>query len=92
MGVVGAMKWQVFPCVEVEHCQMVSPEAHLSSTYHNSSQFDGQAFWPVVWQFPARWILVHLHHCHLKTTQALKHIRQAQENSLKKSRPVNHWQ
>jgi len=58
----------------------------------NSIQFDGQAFWPVVWRFPASWMLVHSHHCHLKTTRALKHVRQTLENSPKKSRPVNHWQ
>jgi len=58
----------------------------------NSSQFDGQAFGPVVWRFPAGWILVHSHHCHLKTTWSLEHVRQARENSPKKSKPVNHWQ
>jgi len=58
----------------------------------NSSQFDGQAFWPVVWWFPAGWMLVYSCHCHLKITRAFKHIRQARENSPKKSRPVNHWQ
>jgi len=26
-----------------------------------------------MWQFTAGWILVQSHHCHLKTTQALKH-------------------
>jgi len=58
----------------------------------NSSQFDGQAFWPVVWRFPSGWILVYSHHCHLKTTRALKHVIQAWENSPKKSRPVKYWQ
>jgi len=58
----------------------------------NSSQFDEQSFWPVVWWFPTGWVLVHSHHCHLKTTQALKHIRQAWETSPKKSRSVNHCQ
>jgi len=42
MGVVGGMKWQVFLCVQVEHFQMVSPEAYLSSDVTNSSQPDGQ--------------------------------------------------
>jgi len=37
-----------------------------------------------------QWILVQSHHCHLKTTQALKHIRQAWEISSRKSRLVNH--
>jgi len=55
----------------------------LDST--NSSQFDGQAFWPVTWWFPAGWILVHSYHCHLMTTWTLKHVRQAQENSPKKA-------
>jgi len=57
-----------------------------------SSQFDGQSFWPVVWWFPTWWVLVQSHHHHLKTTQALKHIIQAQETSPRKSRSVNHWQ
>ena len=58
----------------------------------NSSQFDGQSFCIVVWQFPAGWILVYSHRYHLKTTRALRHVKQAQENSPKESRPVNHWQ
>jgi len=33
-GAWGATEWWVFPCVEVEHCQMVSPEAHSSSRYY----------------------------------------------------------
>jgi len=38
-----------FPCVEVEHFQMVSPEVHLSSIdIKNSSQCNGQVSWPVV--------------------------------------------
>jgi len=57
----------------------------------NSSQFDGQVHRSVVWRYPARWVLVHSHHCHLKTTQVLEYIRQAQENSPMKSRSVNHW-
>jgi len=74
------------------HCQKVRLRPIWALDIINSSQFDGQAFWPVVWWFPAGWILVYSHHCHLKTTWLSEHVRQARENSPKKSRPVNHWQ
>jgi len=65
--------------------------SHLRSVWAlyitNSSQFDGQALWPIVWQFPAIWIPVHSHHCHLKATKALEHVRQAQETNPRKYRP-----
>jgi len=54
----------------------------------NSSQFDGQTFWPVVWRFPARWILVHSHHCHLKTTRARQTGPRKQPQEKQTSKPL----
>jgi len=85
-------KWWVFPCVEDNTARRSHLRPIWALDITNSSQLDGQAFWPVVWQFSAGWILVYSHHCHLKTTWALEHIRQAWENSPKISRPVNHQQ
>jgi len=82
-------KWRVFPHVEVEvdtaRRSHLRPIQALDIT--NSSQFDGQPFLLVVWRFLARWVLAHSHHYHLKTTQALKQVRQAREISPSKSRP-----
>jgi len=38
-------------------------------------------------------VLVYSHHCHLKTTQALEHVKQAQETSPRKNRPgmIHTW-
>jgi len=47
----------------------------------SSSQFNSQAFWPVVWRFPDRWVPVQSHNCHLKNTRALEHVIQAQEQA-----------
>jgi len=84
--------WWVFLHVEVD----ITRWCHLGPIWAlditNSSQFDGQAFWPVVWQFPARWVFVYSHDYHLKTTWALEHIRQAWETSPRKSRPGKQWQ
>jgi len=80
-------KWRVLLHVEVGTARRSHLRPIWALNVTNSSQFDGQAFWPIVWQFPAGWVLVYTHHCHLKTTRALKHIRQARETSPRKSRP-----
>jgi len=85
-------KWQVFALVEIDTARRSHLRPIWALNITNSSQFDGQAFWPVVWQFPARWVLIHSHHCHLKTTRALKHVRQVQESNTRKSRPGKQWQ
>jgi len=85
-------KWQVLPRIEVDTTRRSHLRLIWALNVINSSQFDDQAFWPVVWWFPAGWVLVHSHYCHLKTTQALEHIRQAWETSPRKSRPGKQWQ
>jgi len=85
-------KWWVFSCVEVYTARRSHLRPIQALDITNSSQFDGQAFWPVMWQFPAGWVPFQSHHCHLKTTQALKRIRQAWETIPRKNRPGNHWQ
>jgi len=67
--VMGSHEVVGFPSVQDKHYQMVTFETCFNT---DTNQFDGQALWPVVWQFLARWILVQSHHCHLKTTQALQ--------------------
>jgi len=48
----------------------------------NSSQFDGQVHWPVMSvKISSQVDALQSHHFHLKTTQALKHVRQAQEKA-----------
>jgi len=89
---VGATKWWVFPCVEVDTARWSHLRPIWALDITNSSQFDSQAFWPVVRWFTAKWVLVQSNHYHLKTTQALEHIRQVQETSPRKSRSRNHWQ
>jgi len=56
-----ARKYWVLPCVEVDTAKRsyLRPIWVLNVT--NSNQFDGQAFWPVVWQFSAWWVLVYSH-------------------------------
>jgi len=34
LGWWGAMKWRIFPSVQIEHCQIVPFEAYLKSRYH----------------------------------------------------------
>jgi len=63
-------KWRVLPHVEVDTARRSHLRLIWALNVINGSQFDGQALWPVVWRFPAGWVLVHLHHCHLKTTRA----------------------
>ena len=47
--------WWVFLCVEADTARShLKPIQTLDIT--NSIQFDGQAFCPVVWRFPARWV------------------------------------
>jgi len=52
----------------------------------------GQVLWPAIWQFPAGWIFVQSHLCHLKATWALEHVRQAWEINPRKNRQVKVWQ
>jgi len=85
-------KWRVLSRVEVDTTRRSHLRSIFAPNVTNSSQFDGQAFWPVVWRFTAGWVLVHSHHWHLKTTWALEHVRQAQETSPRKSRPGKQWQ
>jgi len=75
-------KWRVLPRVEVGTARRSYLRPIWALNVTNNSQFDGQAR-----RFPAGWVLVYSHHCHLKTTQALEHVRQAQETSPRKSRP-----
>jgi len=63
-------EWWVFPRVEVDTARRSHLRPICALNITNSSQFNGQAFLPVVWRFSAGWVLVHLHHCHLKITQA----------------------
>jgi len=42
-------KWQVFPYVEVDTARRSHLRPIQALDITNSSQFDGQAFWPVVW-------------------------------------------
>jgi len=74
MEVRAAQKWWVFPCVEVDTARRSRLRSNRALNITNSSQFDGQALWPIVWQFSTGWVLVYSHHCHLNTTRALKHI------------------
>jgi len=71
-------KWRVLPRVEVDTTRRSHLRPIWTLNVTNNSQFDGQAFWPVVWQFPAGWVL--------------KRVRQAQETSPRKSRPGKQWQ
>jgi len=80
-------KWWVLPHVEFDTTRRSHPRPIWSLNVTNSRQFDGQAFWPVVWWFPAGWVLVYSCHRYLKTTWALKHVRQVLETSPRKSRP-----
>jgi len=59
-----------FPCVEVDTARWSHLKPIWAIDITNSSQFDGQAVWPVVWWFLAGWVLVQSIHYHLKTTQA----------------------
>jgi len=42
-------KWQVFPHVEVDTARRSHPRPILAPNITNSSQSDGQTFWPVAW-------------------------------------------
>jgi len=81
-----------FPHVEVDTTRWSHLRPIWALDITNSNQFVGQPFWPVVWWFPAGWAFVYSHHCHLKTTWALKHVRQTLETSPRKSRSGKQWQ
>ena len=85
-------KWQVFPRIEVDTARSSHLRPIWALNITNSSQFDGQAFWPVMWRFPAGLVLVYSHHWHSKTIRALEHVRQAQERIPRKSRAGKQWQ
>ena len=55
--------------------------SQISAWYHQ----------PVVWRFPAGWLLVHSHQSHLKTTRTLADVWQACKTSHNKSRPSSLW-
>ena len=48
--------WWVFLCVEADTARRSHLKPIQTLDITNSIQFDGQAFCPVVWRFPARWV------------------------------------
>jgi len=81
-------KWWVFTCVEVDTARRSHLRPIQALDITNSSQFDGKAFLQAVWRFPAGWVPVQSHYCHLKITQALEHARQAPETSPRKAHQI----